>query len=66
MRILGLDYIKDEERLTICITDNINGIISLVHIEQIEGVTSLKQAEKLCKQFSKRFNCDKILEIDIK
>lgn len=34
MRILGSDYIKDKERLTICITDNINGIISLVHIGQ--------------------------------
>lgn len=65
MRIMGVDFSSGKDALTICISDNIDGNISFVHIEQINDVISEKQAIKLCKQIYKRFGCDKVVSEDL-
>lgn len=40
MRIMGVDFSSEKDALTICISDNIDGNISFVHIEQINDVIS--------------------------
>ena len=65
VRMLGVDYDRSEKLLTVCITDKIDGSITVVHIEQLEDVVTEKQAIKLCKQFYKRFDCDKVVSDDL-
>lgn len=65
MRIMGVDFSSGKDALTICISDNIDGNISFVHIEQINDMISEKQAIKLCKQIYKRFGCDKVVSEDL-
>lgn len=65
MRILGVDFSNGKDVLNICISDNIDGNISFVHIEQINDVISEKQAIKLCKQIYRKFDCDKVISEDL-
>lgn len=65
MRILGVNFSNNKDALTICITDNIDGNISFVHIEEIKDVISEKQAIKLCKQIYRKFDCDKVISEDL-
>lgn len=64
VRILSIDYVKSGKVLTICIADNINGSIKIVHTDNIFN-KSEKQAIELCKQFYKKFDCDKIISEDL-